>query len=439
MAHRAGDDGAPHAPLAGLPVDAADIAWLRSEAGAAAIARAAAWLDAGTTELAAHDRLRREVAPEQARAVLALLEGRRAAAAKFPDAARLCFDREAAEQASAEAVARHTARRFAGARRIADLGCGGGGDALALAAHAPVLAIDLDAARLAMVEANAAARGLEGRVETRLADAGTFDAHEAGVDAIWLDPARRDAGGRLRDPETWSPPLSVALRVAASVPRAGVKAAPGLDLAAAPAGAEVEFVSLDGTLVEAVIWLGEAVTAPRRATVLATGGTVGGEVGGEVATVAGEPDTGATPLRDPAAYLYDLDPGVGRASLVDAVAPLLRGGRLDERTAYLTGDAAVTSPFARRFRIDAWLPFSERRLRDALVRLGAGRVEVMRRASPVDTNALEARLNRQLAGATGGPVRTVALTRLQGAHIAIICEREAGSTLGSPAAGEEPR
>ena len=425
MAHRAGDDGAPHAPLAGpLRVDARDIDWLRSESGASATARAAAAIAAGASELALLDRLRRELAPEQARAVVALLEGRRVATTKFPDAARLFFDREAAEQASAEAVAAHTARRFAGARRIADLGCGAGGDALALAGYAPVLALDRDAARLAMVAANAAARGLHARVEARQADAAAFDADEAGVDAIWIDPARRDGGGRLRDPETWSPPFSAALRLAAAVPRGGIKAAPGLDLAVVPAAVEVEFVSLEGTLVEAVVWLGEAVTAARRTTVLVTGDEA-------AATVAGEPDSGATPLREPGRYLYDLDPGVGRASLVDAVAPLLGAGRLDERTAYLTGDGAVTSPFARRFRIEAWLPFSERRLRDALVRLGTGRVEVMRRGSPVDTNALEGRLNHALAGGAGGPVRTVALTRLRGAHVAIICEREAGTNPGS--------
>ena len=34
---------------------------------------------------------------------------------------------------------------------------------------------------------------------------------------------RRDDGGRVRDPEQWSPPLSTAVRLASSVPRAGIK------------------------------------------------------------------------------------------------------------------------------------------------------------------------------------------------------------------------
>ncbi|MDA0302379.1 MAG: hypothetical protein O2822_07620, partial [Chloroflexi bacterium] len=224
-----------------------------------------------------------------------------------------------------------------------------------------------------------------------------------------------------RDPEAWSPPLSVAVRIASALPRAGIKVAPGIDLAVVPDGVEVEFISHEGTLVEAVLWFGAAVTAPRRATVLPPG-----------ASIEGAPDTGTTPVREPGGYLYDLDPSVGRANLVDVVAPLLgrNGGawRLDEHTAYLSGDDAVDSPFARRFRIDAWFPFAERRLRDALVALGVTRVEVMRRASPVDTNALETRLNRSLAStraeAPEPRVRTVALTRMGEAHVAIVCERE---------------
>lgn len=399
-------------------MDARDLDWLRSDAGARALALATARIAKGATELALLDRLRREHTPEQARAVLALLEGRRSARAKFEDAARLFFDRESAEQASAEVVARHTAARFAGSTRIADLGCGAGGDALALAAHAPVLAVDRDPARLALVAANAEVRALPIEVAE-----GSIEAFELppDIDAAWLDPARRDDGGRVRDPEQWSPPLSVAVRIASSVPRAGIKVAPGIELSAVPAGlpggVEVEFISHEGTLVEAVLWFGTAVSAPRRATVLPDG-----------ASIEGSPDTGTTPIGAPGAYLYDLDPSVGRASLVDVVAPMLHAWRLDEHTAYLSGDEAHDSPFARRFRIDAWMPFAERRLRDALVNLGVTRVEVMRRASPVDTNALETRLNRALSsnGARSGEqhVRTVALTRMGDAHVALIAERE---------------
>src|SRR5262249_11274948 len=154
-----------HPPRALAPVDAADVAWLRTPEGAAAAAEAARLLEAGT-ELAALRRLNRKLASGEARAAVALAGGRRVAADQLEDADQVFCEREAAEQASDERVARHLARRFADYQRVADLGCGMGGDTLALAAHLEVLAVDRDPSRLAMTAANADARGLAAHVET---------------------------------------------------------------------------------------------------------------------------------------------------------------------------------------------------------------------------------------------------------------------------------
>ena len=55
------------------------------------------------------------------------------------------FERTGLEQATAEPVARHKARRFAGrTATVIDLCCGIGGDTLALADWAEVVAVDLD-------------------------------------------------------------------------------------------------------------------------------------------------------------------------------------------------------------------------------------------------------------------------------------------------------
>lgn len=394
-----------------MTLDAAAVAWLQTPEGARATEAAQQALASGASTLTVVERLRREHAPEHARAAIALVEGRASAAAKFEDANRLYFDRESAEQATSAVVARHTAWRFANATRVVDFGCGAGADTLAIAEVAPVLAVDRDAGRVALVRANAGVRGLGGRVEAIEGEASDETVIPSSVDAAWLDPARRDDSGRRLDPEAWSPPLSEAIAIASRFRMAGIKVAPGIEHDAMPPGVEIEFISLDGRLVEAVIWLGEAVTASRRATALPSG-----------STIEGEPDSGGTPLGMPGAYLYDLDPGVGRASLVDVLAPELDAWLMESGIAYLTGDTAQDSPFARRFRILAALPFSERRLLEVLRDAGASRVEVMRRGSPVETNALEVRLNRELTG--DGGVLTVALTRVDGQHTAIVCERE---------------
>ncbi len=96
--------------------------------------------------------LRQKLPKTQAQAVLETLLLRQHATAKFSRAAEMYFVRAALEQASAEQVAQHRAHRFAtlGCTQIADLGCGLGGDAIALAAQAEVTGVEWEPVRLAM-------------------------------------------------------------------------------------------------------------------------------------------------------------------------------------------------------------------------------------------------------------------------------------------------
>jgi SAM-dependent methyltransferase len=411
------------AAVASGPLDTARLAWLGTPPGEQAAAEALSALDAGRAPHAIQEQLRRELPAPHASAALALASARRAARERgLPGWQRLVADRAAVEQAAQPLLARHTAERFAGRGLVADLGCGAGIDALALGERARrVLAVDRDLARLAMLRANAAAAGASARVWALAADLDRWSPPPA-VEAAWCDPARRDAAGRRLDPARWSPPLPRALALVAGLPAAGIKLAPGIDPALLPAAGELEFVSLAGRMLAAVLWLGELAGPQRRATVLAESGAQ---------TLAGEPAPAGSPAPEPARYLYDPDPTVGRAGLVGALAERLGARPLAPRIAYLTADARVATPFARRFLIHGWLLFSERRLRARLdelaQKLGAGRVEVMRRGSPVDTNALERRLGAALR-ARGVPasdrVLTVALTRVGGRPAAILCERE---------------
>jgi hypothetical protein len=162
-----------------------------------------------------------------------------------------------------------------------------------------------------------------------------------------------------------------------------------------------------------VLWLGELAADERRATVIASDGTI--------AELRGTADVADGRVAAVGRYLYDPDPGVGRAQLIHTLADQIDTWQLDSRVAYLSSDRVVATPLARRFRVLATLPFSERRLLDELQRLEAGRVEVMRRASPIEPNELAARLDRRLEG---DRVLTVALTRVGAEATAIVCERE---------------
>jgi len=151
------------------------LAYLRSPAGEEAL-RAASGLDlAGGSLLRELVRLRRHLPPARAAAVLAQTSLRRRAAAKFSRAQGMLFTPEGLEQASGETVAAHSASRYSGYGRVADLCCGVGGDTLALARHALVDAYDRDAVRLACAEHNATVYGLADRISFHLADVETVD------------------------------------------------------------------------------------------------------------------------------------------------------------------------------------------------------------------------------------------------------------------------
>lgn len=130
--------------------------WLIGAEGAEALAAAAAWPD--PSSLAAAQALRRRWTPDQAAAATRQVALRRRAAAKFGErAGGIFFTSEGLEQATRATVARWRADRMvaAGARRVVDLGCGIGADALAFAdAGLEVVAVELDPATAVLAQAN---------------------------------------------------------------------------------------------------------------------------------------------------------------------------------------------------------------------------------------------------------------------------------------------
>ena len=248
---------------------------LLSAPGHEVLARVAAGRAAGEPPLALASRLRRDFPAPLVAAATAQDELRRAAGPKFSLARRMLFTRPGLEQASSEAAARHRARRLAGAapQRLADLGCGIGGDLIALAVGREVLAVDRDPVHLRMAVHNAGVYGAAAGVRTCRSD--VRDVSLAGVQAVFADPARRlPGGGRRLRPGDSEPPLEWCFALTGHVPAVAVKAAPGLPAGIVPGGWETEFVADGRDLKEAVLWSPALATAPARATILPEGHTL---------------------------------------------------------------------------------------------------------------------------------------------------------------------
>jgi hypothetical protein len=389
-------------------VDLESLAALRTPDGAAALAMA---MDAtGADPLAAASALRaRGIAPALAAAALTQAELRRRAVGKFgPEAERMFFTRAGLEQATRAVVADRRAARLvaAGVTTLADLGCGIGADAVAAArAGIRVYAVDTDPLTAAVAAANAEAFGLADRLGVDRADAAAVPVER--FDAVFADPARRRPGGRrVFDPRSYSPPWEVVATLPDRVPRTVLKLAPGIDHALLPTGAEGEWVSVDGDLVEAAFWCGPLASVPRRATVLSAAGHA--ELTGTGAVAA--------PLGAVGAYLFDPDPAVVRSHLVAEFAATVGGRLADPAIAYVYADSFSNTPFARCLAVTDVLPFSLKRLRALLRERRVGRVEIRKRGSALDPDVL--RRDLRLSGPNAA---SLVLTRVAGAPTVLLC------------------
>ncbi|WP_327675614.1 MULTISPECIES: THUMP-like domain-containing protein [unclassified Streptomyces] len=358
-------------------------------------------------ELALATKLRREHPAELVSAALAQARLRQRAVAKFgaEDAARMFFTPNGVEQATRTSVAAYRAGAFEelGVRSVADLCCGIGGDAIALArAGIRVLAVDRDPLTCEVARANAEALGLAGLIEVREADVTEVDT--AAYDAVFVDPARRGGRGRIFDPEAYSPPLSWAVSAALKAPRAALKIAPGIPHEAIPAEADAEWISDGGDVKEAVLWFG---TAPgrMRATLLP---------GPRALVGRGLPDP---EVRSVGRYLYEPDGAVIRAHLVAEVAEEVGGGLVDETIAYVTADELHATPYAAAYEITDQLPFNVKKLKALLREREVGVLTVKKRGSAVEPEELR---RKAMPKPFGRRAVTVFLTRVAGAPTMLV-------------------
>jgi hypothetical protein len=313
---------------------------------------------------------------------------RRRASAKFDDPSHWLFTGDALQQATAQRVAEHRARRLADAA-VHDVTCSVGTELAALRDSARcVVGSDIDPVRLAMARHNV------GEVALCRADALRPVTRDA---VLVADPARRSSGRRRFDPLDYIPGLDGLLDAYRGRDFV-VKCAPGIDfdeVGRLGFEGEIEVTSLHGSVREACLWsqglAGSGVR--RRATMLD---------GAEQVTDA-EPDGCA--VAPGGRWIVDPDGAVVRAGLVRHYATRHGLWQLDENIAYLSGDRLPDG--VRGFEVLEEIGYSEKRLRQTLSAQDAGAVEILVRGVDVDPDTLRRRLKLR-----GSQPLSVVLTRI---------------------------
>lgn len=360
-------------------------------------------LDAATrepdpTSLAASVRLRNRFGPELAATAATQAVLRRRAATKFGSAAaNLFFTRDGLEQATRPTVAAHHAARLvaAGARRVVDLGCGIGTDAMAfLRAGLAVVAVDRDPETAAVARANLATVG--GSYEVREGAAEDLWPGLASADtAVFCDPARRNSRGRSWRVEDLSPGWPFVLELLAGPHPVAVKLGPGLPHRIVPTDVEAEWISDRGDTVEVALWSGSGSVVGRWSALLS-------EVGERLVAER----VAAPPVDRPRRYLYEPLGAVVRSGGLAALAAELDAAVLHEEIAYLTTDEPVRTPFAVGFTVEQSFPYREGALRAWAREHGVGQLEILTRGLGLDPAGLRRRLRLR-----GERAATVVLTR----------------------------
>ncbi len=373
------------------------VAFLTSGAGAAEVDTL---VSRGFTQpdvLRTITQLRAHYSPDQASAIVDTALLRIRARSKFPAADVMLFDRAGLEQASAHPVARHRVDRFAATRPdlIVDLGCGIGGDSIAMTHLAPVIGVDLEPNRLQLARHNCRVAG--GVHDFRPVRSDSMHLTPFTADVVFADPARRQGARRLRGLDTYLPPVEELVerwRRFAEV--LAVKVAPGIADSEIIDGAAVEWTSLDGSLREAVLSFGLAGAGERRATVLPSNVSIVG------------PEPNGIDVTEIGRYLHEPDDAVIRAGLVRRLAFDIDATMIDPAIAYLTSGVASDHPMVSSYSIDEVLGFNLKHLKRRLTELGIGSVTIKKRGSPLTPEELRPRL-----GLTGDRHATLILTRTE--------------------------
>jgi len=269
---------------------------------------------------------------------------------KIPISKELLFTEQGVQQASSWQLSQYHGAKFDRFNIVADLCCGIGVDLINIARNKQkVFAIDLDADTLTIAEYNCTTQNLK-NIEFILGKAEEFTTP---VDAIFIDPDRRLGSTRKIAPEDYSPSFSEILELRRTCKNIAIKLSPATDYKKLklPEDSTLEFISEDRTLKEILLCMGELATAncKRKAVLLPSNLTLQNS---NIKIIVTEIQK----------YLFEPDPAIIRAGLVQELGSKLGYNLIDSKLALLTGLKCLNSEFGKLFEVEEIMKFDLKKL-----------------------------------------------------------------------------
>ena len=354
--------------------------------------------------------------PATVAAVLTQAKLRKRAKAKFGEFAdQMLFTEEGLEQASRLKVAALHAGRFrsAGIEQVADLGCGIGSEAMALASLGiAVHAVEIDEVTAAIATYNLAPFE---NATVELADVEQMDLSR--FEALFFDPARRDLTGPKRastqrhfDPVHYSPNYNFCIKAAKTKPT-GIKLGPGHDKRQIPEDCEAQWISVDGDLVELGLWFGKVAREKIARSALLI------DQQGQHEITSAETESANAPLSELGSYVYEPDNSLIRSRLIADFAAPLGLSLISPEIAYLSSDEKIFSPWLKGYEVIDNLVFDRKKLKAYVRENNIGILEIKKRGSDISPEELRKELSPKGEGAA-----TLVVTRVGDAHRVLVTQ-----------------
>jgi len=396
-------------------------------AGSGAVADLVERLAEGCSPLQARTYLEKEYEPETCLALLDCASCRIRYGDKFEQPHRWLLTREAAEQASHQAVARWRAQWLKdtfGPESITELGCGIGGDSVYLARTAEMTSFEQCPARtlLALHNLESVTPGSKATVLNR-----EVNCKELNGELLYCDPARRGET-RLSRPEDWLPPLPHIVECfnRSRFTTVLVKCSPGLNRTAVPG--TYFYLSLEGQMKEAFLVLHSQLEQCATAVLLSTNP--------QAPTLLYQTTNSEIPPAEPAPgrFLHNPDPAILRAGALDALATELSAGIVHPKIAYLVSREPCTHRGADSFRILHEEPLNWKRLRKTVGKMDWWEFEYLGRGVPFSQSEVRQKLKfKGRATADARKRGTVIIYREERGYRAVLGERvEKRKTVSGP-------
>lgn len=255
----------------------------------------------------------------------------------------IASNKEGLQLSTPEIVAAYIAKRLK-TDIIADLGCGIGGQVIFFARECKkVYAVERDPEKLEYAKKNCELYGVK-NVEFILGDALEKSTVEKVSDAniIFSDPAR-PLSEKERTLANLEPPLTEILRLYSDVtPELAFHAPPQMPPSRINLDCEHEYLSLNGQLNRLTLYFGALKECERSAVVLPGGARLCSS------------DAAAIKINEPGEYVYEPEPSVVKAELLNELAHDIEGKgdeifyyKGDGKRTLLTSSKLIRSPFIK--------------------------------------------------------------------------------------------